>query len=135
MAFTHGSKQVLKIQNAAGVLTDVHPYCSDIGFPQDRAMSETTTMGQDGQTYIPGLKNATIPLSGYFDVALDTHLAGIDGLLRGFEYYPAGVGQNLPKYSGNCYVGKYEMGGSVADTMPWSADMQISGAPTRILQP
>ena len=64
MAFTHGKDSVFKLDNSSGSLTDISTYVNNVDFPETADVSETTTFGADNKTYIAGLKDATISLSG-----------------------------------------------------------------------
>ena len=72
MAFTHGKDSVFKLDNASGSLTDISSYVNNVDFPESADVSETTTLGSaETKTYIAGLKDATISLSGLWDATAD----------------------------------------------------------------
>lgn len=135
MAFVHGKSAVFKVDNATNVLTDLSAFLNDIGFPRDIEAAETTTFGVAGsaKTYIVGLTDASISISGLFDATADAALAGVVGFatLLDFEYGPAGSGSGSVKYTGTCLLTSYEVSASVGDTVSASADFQVSGAITR----
>lgn len=135
MAFVHGKSAVFKVDNASNTLTDLSAFLNDIGFPRDIEAAETTTFGVAGsaKTYIVGLTDASISISGLFDATADAALAGVVGFatLLDFEYGPAGSGSGSVKYTGTCLLTSYEVSASVGDTVSASADFQVSGAITR----
>ena len=83
MAFVHGKKAVFKIDNSAGTSTDISAYCEEVSLSRSIETAETTTFGNDSKTYITGLTDATVSLSGKFDAvnasAVDSVLTGILG--------------------------------------------------------
>lgn len=133
--FVHGKNTVFKLDNATPTLTDISSYLSEIGFPRDADLLETTTFGATAKTYILGFKNATISLTGRWDATIDGHFSGILGqdATVSFEYFPAGepVGATKPKYSGEARCTNYEQTGSVGDVVGFTAELQVDGAVTR----
>jgi len=135
MAFAHGKAAVFKIDDSGDTLRDLSSYLNDVGFPRDIEAAETTTFGVAGsaKTYIVGLTDASISISGLFDATADGYLAGIVGFAtpRDFEYGPAGSTGGFVKYTGTCILTSYEVSASVGDTVQASADFQVTGAITR----
>ena len=135
MAFVHGKSAVFKVDDSGGTLRDLSTYLDDIGFPRDIETAETTTFGVAGsaKTYIVGLSDATISISGKFDETADGYLAGVVGFATplDFEYGPAGSTGGLVKYSGTCIMTSYEVSASVGDVVTASADFQVTGQITR----
>lgn len=134
--FIAGKAGVFKLDNAAGSLVDLSSYISNVDFPQDAQLLETTTLGATARTYITGFKNATIALQGHWDgasTAIDEHLAAILGHAntQTFEYGPEGSASTKIKYTGECRVTKYQNGTPVDGVVSWSADLQVTGAVTR----
>jgi hypothetical protein len=133
MAFVHGKTAVFKVDDSGGTLRDLSTYLNDVSFPRDVETAETTTFGGSAKTYITGLTDATISISGLFDATADGYLAGVLGNATAleFEYGPAGSTGGLVKYSGNCIMTSYEVSASVGDAVQASADFQVTGAITR----
>lgn len=131
--FRHGKSTAFKLDNAAGTLTDISTTLTDVGFPQTIETAETTSFGSSAKTYIVGLTDATISLSGNFDATVDAHLAGIAGQAAtvSFEYYPEGNTTGYVKYSGEAILTSYEKSGAVGDVVQYSAELQVTGAVTR----
>jgi hypothetical protein len=134
---THGSVAVVKLGDAANTVTDITAYVDTTGLPRSVDSVETTTLGATQKTYIPGLKDGTLPLSGPFDPTID---ALLDGILRKagrlFEFYPigntGGAGTNV-KYAGAGIVTKYDISTPVSGRADFSADFQQSGNTARSL--
>jgi len=135
MAFVHGKSAVFKLDDSTGTLRDLSTYLNDISMPRDIETAETTTFGVAGsaKTYITGLTDSTISISGLFDATADGYLAGVVGqsATLSFEYGPAGSTGGLVKYSGECIMTSYEVSASVGDSVQASADFQVTAAITR----
>lgn len=134
--FGHGKNSVFKIDNAAGSLTDISAYLTDVDMPQSIKTAETTTFGAAAETFIAGIKGGTISITGQFDPAVDAILAGILGGITGggtasFEYDPVGVVTPNPKYTGECLETAYNTKGAIGGAVTFTASFQISGAITR----
>lgn len=135
MAFVHGKTAVFKIDDSGGTLRDISAYLNDVGFPRNIDTAETTTFGVSGssKTYIVGLNDATISISGLFDSVADGYLAGVLGqsATLSFEYGPAGSTGGLIKYSGESIMTSYEVSAAVGDAVQATAQFQVTGAITR----
>lgn len=135
MAFVHGKSAVFKLDDSGGTLRDLSAYLDDLSFPRDIETAETTTFGVAGsaKTYIVGLSDATISISGKFDATADGYLAGVVGqsATLSFEYGPAGSTGGNVKYTGECIMTSYEVSASVGDVVTASADFQVTGQITR----
>ena len=71
MAFVHGKSSVFKLDNASGSLTDISSFVNNVDFPETADVAETSVLGASNKTYIVGLKDATISLSGLFDATVE----------------------------------------------------------------
>lgn len=135
MAFVHGKTAVFKIDDSGGTLRDISAYLNDVGFPRNIDTAETTTFGVSGssKTYIVGLNDATISISGLFDATADGYLAGVLGqsATLSFEYGPAGSTGGYVKYSGECIMTSYEVSAAVGDAVQATAQFQVTGSITR----
>jgi predicted secreted protein len=131
--FRHGKSTVFKVDNAAGSLTDISNTLTDVSFPQTVETAETTSFGSSAKTYIVGLSDSTLSVSGNFDATVDAHLAGILGQAAtvSFEYGPEGSTSTQVKYTGEAILTSYEKSGAVGDVVTYSAELQITGAVTR----
>jgi predicted secreted protein len=139
MGFIHGKNSVFKIDNDAGVLTDISAFCEEVSLSRDIETAETTTFGNDDKNYITGLRDATVSVSGKFDAAaasaIDPVLAGVLGSAStvSWAYRPnsASVSTSNPEYQGEAIVTSYEVSGGVGDAVTFSAELQCTGAITR----
>ena len=135
MAFAHGKAAVFKLDDSGGSLRDLSSYLNDVSMPRGIETAETTTFGVSGsaKTYITGLTDATISISGLFDATADGYLAGVVGQAAtlSFEYGPAGDTGGFVKYTGECILTSYDVSTSVGDSVQASADLQVTAAITR----
>lgn len=133
MAFVHGKDSVFKLDNSGGSLTDISSYVNNVDFPETSDVSETTTLGADNKTYIAGLKDSTISLSGLWDSTADAIFGAVVGqsATLSFEYSPEGTTGGNVRYTGEAILTSYAISSPVGDVVGYSADMQVSGAITR----
>lgn len=131
--FRHGKSTVFKVDNSGGTLTDISNTLTDVSFPQSVDTAETSTFGSSAKSYVVGLTDSTISISGNFDATVDAHLAGILGQAASvsFEYGPEGSTSTYVKYSGECYLTSYEKSGAIGDVVSYSAEFQVTGSITR----
>ena len=121
------------MDNASGSLTDISAFVNNVDFPETADVAETSVLGASNKTYIVGLKDATISLSGLFDATADAIFGAVVGQTAtlSFEYSPEGTASGKIKYTGECILTNYAMSSPVGDVVAYSADLQVSGAVTR----
>lgn len=134
--FRHGKSTVFKVGPAPAAITDISNVLTDVSFPQTVETAETTSFGSSAKTYIVGLSDSSVSVSGNFDASTDALLSGFltGGAEVYFEYGPegAGVAPNTGvKYSGQALLTSYEKSGAVGDVVTFSAEFQVTGAVTR----
>jgi hypothetical protein len=135
MPFRHGKNASFKVDNSGGTLTDISTYIHEVSLPRSIETAETTTFGVTGgaKTYVVGLNDSTITVSGKFDATVDAHLAGILGheATVSFEYGPAGTTVGYVKFTGEAIMTKYDLSSPVGDVVSFGCDFQITGPVTR----
>lgn len=131
--FRLGKSTTFKIDDNGGTLRDISNTLTDVSFPQSVDTAETSSFGDSAKTYIVGLTDGTLSVSGNFDATVDGYIAGTIGFATPleFEYGPEGSTNGLVKYSGNCILTSYEKSGAIGDVVTYSAEYQITGAVTR----
>jgi len=131
--FRHGKSTVFKVDNNAGSLTDISNTLTDVSFPQSVDTAETSAFGSSAKSYVVGLSDATLSVSGNFDATVDAHLAAIVGKADSvsFEYGPEGSTAGYVKYTGEALLTSYEKSGAIGDVVSYSAEFQVTGAITR----
>lgn len=133
MAFVHGKSAVFKLDNSSGSLVDYSAFLEDVSMPRSIETAETSTFGSSAKSYITGLTDATISVSGKFDAAADATLVAVIGQsdTLSFEYGPEGSVAGKIKYTGECIMTSYDIGATVGDAVTASVELQVSGAVTR----
>jgi len=138
MPFRHGKSAVFKLDNSAGTLVDLSGYLNEVGFPVSVETGETTVFGKTAKTYIVGLTDATLSLSGNWDSTLDAHFAAVIAAQAAgtvatvsFEYGPEGSTASRIKYTGEGIVTSFEVSSPVGDVVTFSAEVQVSDSITR----
>lgn len=135
MAFVHGKNSYFALGSAGTETTtvDISSYLDSIDFPETVETADTTTFGKDSRTYIVGLKDTTISLSGNFDPTVDAQLAGALGNATAldFDYSPQGNNSGDVIYSGSAFITSYSLGDPVDDKITFSCDLQVTGDVTR----
>ena len=131
--FRHGKSTVFKVDNNAGSLTDISNTLTDVSFPQSVDTAETSAFGSSAKSYIVGLTDSTLSISGNFDATVDAHLAAVLGQAASlsFEYGPEGSTAGFVKYTGEALLTSYEKSGAIGDVVTYSAEFQVTGAITR----
>lgn len=137
MGFSHGKNAVTKIDNAAGQLVDISAITNSTEMPQVTETSETTGFGKNNKTYITGLSDSTVTISGYLDdvqdaMLTDAHAALIDGTVDSLtiEYYPGGI--TKPGRRAEMIITSYGPTSGVADANTFSLEGQVTGPVERI---
>jgi len=138
--FRHGKSARFELDNAAGELVELSDVIEDISFSQSLETAETTTMGNSAKTYITGLSDATISVSGKFDATIDAQINAIqaglsDGTIASSSWtYRANSGaiaSTNPEYQGEALITSYEVSASVGDVVTFSLELQVTGAIVR----
>lgn len=133
MAFVHGKNSVFKLDNASGSLTDISAFVNNVDFPETADVAESSVLGASNKTYLVGLRDASISISGLFDATVDAILGAVVGQTAtlSYEYSPEGTGSGKVKYTGEAILTNYALSSPVGDVVAYSADLQCSGAVTR----
>lgn len=134
MAFEHGKGTVFKLDNSGGTLTDISAYVNNVDFSWEADTPETTVFSLDDRTYIAGLKNATLSVSGFYESANADAILGVvvgQSASLTFEYGPQGSSSGAIKYTGECFLTNYSIGSPVDGVVTFSADFQITAAVSR----
>jgi len=135
MAFLHGKSAFFSVDDSGGTPRDLSAYLEDISMPRSVETAETTTFGaaSSAKTYIVGLQDGNLSISGKFDSTADGYLAGVAAASASlsFVYGPGGNTVGYVKYTGECFMTSYDVGSQVGDVVSAKADFQITGAITR----
>lgn len=140
MTAVHGSKASFWLGTAAspGVAVDVSGFANSVGVSFNRDTAETTTLKKNSKTYIPGLKDATVPFEGPYDTgSIEQQMWDLydQGVIITGEYYPAGkTVTGTAKYSFQCFVTTLEYTSDVGDAASFTGEFQITGDVVRTVQ-
>ena len=138
MPVSHGKNAVVQLDNGAGALTPITAYLSKSSLERMRETAETTVFGLNDKTYIAGVKDATFSAEGNFDGALDLILnddLGDNVNTKTLQFDPQGSTSGLPRYSMECWVGKYSIDTDTGDKGTCSFEIQCTGPITRSVVP
>lgn len=137
MAFIHGKNAYIQLDNSAGTLVDLSSISNEVSFSWNIDTNETTVFGNSAKTYISGLNDATISLTGLFDATSATVIEGtINALIAGTlasatsVFGPEGSGSGKKKYTQEVIVTSYEISAPVADVVSLTVEFQRTGATT-----
>lgn len=142
MAFVHGKNSVIKVDNAAGTLVDISAVTNSVDLPRSVETAETSTFGSSAKSYIVGLNDGTVSISGLYDPAIDATLsAAVDAVIAGtlasasVEYSPAGLPASATKPTFKLEViwTSYSTSGGVGDPVSFKLEGQRTGPTTRAI--
>ena len=129
--FVHGKSTDFALDDTGGSSRSLANTLTDVSFPQTIDTAETTAFGSSNKSYIVGLKDTTISISGLWDATIDGYLSGTEPASRSFIYGPAGSTSGYVKYTGEAIMTKYAVSNPVGDVVTFSIDLQVTGAVTR----
>ena len=130
--FVHGKSTNFTIDDTAGSVRDISNTVTSVDFPETLDTAETTAFGSSAKSYIPGLTDATISISGIWDATVDGYIAGgAEPASRSFVFGPAGSGSGNVKYTGEAIVTSYSISNPVGDVVTYSLDLQVTGSISR----
>lgn len=137
----HGKDSVFKLEDSAGTtLRDMSADLTNVAFSRKNDTHDTTGFGAEGHTFITGLTDGKITLTGWTTKTASTgtltvldSLVGLDDITVGFEYAPHGntAASGNPKYTGECILESLDVSDPVADLVSFVAVLQISGDVTK----
>lgn len=135
MAFQHGKSGYWSIND--GSERDLSTFLTEVSFPRELDLAETTTFGSTFKTNLAGVTDATMSISGFWDPTAttgpDAVLAGVFAALtaRVIIYGPYGNTGGQVKYTFSAICTSYEVSGSVDGAVEFSAEFQLSTAVSR----
>jgi hypothetical protein len=130
--FVHGKSTNFTLDDTAGSVRDISNTVTSVDFPDTIDTAETTAFGSTAKSYIVGLTDATLSISGIWDATVDGYLSGgAEPASRSFVFGPAGSTAGNVKYTGEAIVTSYSISNPVGDVVTYSLDLQVTGAVTR----
>ena len=132
MAFVHGKSTVFKLDDYLGTLQPISAYLDSVSFPKSIETADVTAFGATNKSYIVGLQDMGLSISGKWDSAFDVFITGgAEPASRSFEYGPQGSTGGQIKYLGECIVTSYDISSGVGDAVSFSLQLQATGVITR----
>lgn len=133
MSFHHGSRAFFSVDG-----NDLTAFCDNVDFSRPQDVAESSTFGTDAKTYIGGMSDGTVSISGKWDETAvtgpDAVLTSLFGTVAGaaveFEFGPEGGDAGMIRYTGNVIMTGYNVTAPIGDVVAFTADFQISGAIT-----
>lgn len=130
--FVHGKNAQFELGG-----TNLSTTLNEISMPREIETAETTAFGNQDKTYITGLSDATVSLSGMFDATVDgaintliTNLKSGSIASASFRYGPAGSAGGSAKFEGDALITSYELSSPVGDVVTYSLELQVTGGVT-----
>ena len=129
--FVHGKSTHFEIDDTGGTSRDISNTLTSVDFPESIDTAETTAFGATSKSYIVGLRDATLSISGIWDATVDGYFIGTEPASRTFIYGPAGNTAGNVKYTGEAILTSFSVSNPVGDVVTYSADFQCTGDITR----
>ena len=129
--FVHGKSTDFQIDDTSGTIRDISDTVTSVDFPETMATATTTAFGSSFESYIIGIRDGSISVSGLWDSTVDGYFIGTEPATRSFVFGPAGSTGGNVKYSGECILTSYSISNPVSDVVTYSADFQCTGGITR----
>jgi hypothetical protein len=111
---------------------DLSAYFNEASVSEMVETGETTTFGTSAKTYITGLTDGTVSISGMFDGATGAVDAVLSSVLGSdtavvFSVAPEGLAITRRLYAGESRATSYEISSPVADVVSVSGELQVTG--------
>lgn len=129
--FVHGKSTDFALDDTGGTSRSLSNVLTSVDFPETIDTAETTAFGSTSKSYIVGLRDATISVSGLWDATVDGYIIGTEPATRSFIFGPAGSTGGNVKYTGEAIMTNYSISNPVGDVVTFSLDLQVTGNVTR----
>jgi hypothetical protein len=129
--FVHGKSTNFSLDDTGGTSRDISDTLTSVDFPETIDTAESTAFGSTSKSYLVGLRDATISVSGIWDATVDGYIIGTEPATRTFIFGPAGSTGGNVKYTGECILTNYSVSNPVGDVVTYSLDLQCTGGVTR----
>jgi predicted secreted protein len=129
--FVHGKSTDFELDDTGGTSRSLSNVLTSVDFPETIETAETTAFGATSKSYIVGLRDATISVSGLWDATVDGYIIGTEPATRTWIFGPAGTTSSNVKYTGEAILTNYAVSAPVSDVVTFSLDLQVTGNVTR----
>lgn len=136
MAFSHGSRAKLYLDDDGGVERDVSAYISETGLTRELDTADVSALGNTHKAFITGLADGGFELNGHYDPTVEGYLNGLivygqtNGVGRQFKYFPAGSATGKTYYDGTAVCTSFNVSTSVDDKASFTSEFKVSAEPT-----
>ena len=134
MTFFDSSISKFHISDTTGTSYDISTSITRIeGIPGSRSLIDVTSLTDDGRAYVAGPDDPTITLTGIFDDNTDTLLSALlaHPSPTDFIYAPAGTSPGSARYTGRCWVERYDISSTARDRVTYTATLKVEGTINR----
>lgn len=130
--FRSGKGTFVSITSATGGTINLSSGLDDSSLARIAQALKVTTYGDSDEVYIPGLRDATMTLSGHYASTYEEKLFPLLGSTAGgaWVYGPESTANTRRKYSGASVVTGVTIGAPVGDKVSMSVTLQMSGTIT-----
>ena len=125
--FTHGKNAAFKIDDSGGTLRDISNVLTDVSISRTADVAEVSAFSNSSKSFVSGLTDANLTISGSYDATVDGYLSGILGAEGSFEFYPIGTTGGNPKASGEAIMTSYDRTPDIGGAVTFTAAFQVSG--------
>lgn len=127
MAFRHGKDTVVLIE-----ANDLSAFTNSTSFGDETEANETTTYGRTRKTYVGGLGDGKITISGVYDDGATGPRTIIKPLKSAgaavtFTFRPEGTGSGKQQSIVDVIITAFNESAPVADIIAWTCEMQMTG--------
>jgi predicted secreted protein len=129
--FVHGKSTDFELDDTGGTSRSLSNVLTSVDFPETIDTAESTAFGSTSKSYLVGLRDSTISVSGLWDATVDGYIIGTEPASRTFIFGPAGSTGGYVKYTGEAILTNYSVSAPVADVVTFSLDLQVTGNVTR----
>lgn len=136
--FSHGKATKIQVDNAAGTLVDISNVSNSVELPRPVDTAETSTFGTTAKTYVVGMNDSTVSISGLFDATVDAMISAVmDAQAAGtvasstVEYGPQGGATGKVKYTLEVIWTSYSVSTGTGDVASFSLEGQRTGDTVR----
>ena len=128
--FTHGKNAAFKIDDSGGTLRDISNVLTDVSISRTADVAEVSAFSNSSKSFVSGLTDANLTISGSYDATVDGYLSGILGAEGSFEFYPIGTTGGNPKVTGEAIMTSYDRTPDIGGAVTFTAAFQVSGDTT-----
>lgn len=123
MAFILGKDTVITVNSQ-----DLSAFITNAVWTRSADVLDTTTFGKDSHTKVGGLFDGSLTIDGIMDGAgTTTPDVKVGDALGTVVAYSVDSGASSAPYTGNCLVASYVETMAVAETVQWSATLELTG--------